>query len=70
MVIKISIKLPSPVTIFTRPFGTPAVTHSSANKRAVKDVYSAGFSITAFPIAMAGAIFHESIRSGKFHAII
>ena len=66
----ISPTLPSPVTILIRPFGTPADTHSSANKRAVKDVYSAGFSTTALPIAMAGAIFHESIRSGKFHGII
>ena len=66
----ISPTFPSPVTIFMRPLGTPADVHISANKRAVKDVYSAGFSTTALPMATAGAIFHESIRSGKFQGII
>ena len=41
-----------------------------ANSKAVNDVYSAGFKITVLPIAIAGAIFHESINNGKFHGII
>ena len=33
-------------------------------------VVSAGFSTTVFPAASAGAIFHASISSGKFHGMI
>ena len=33
-------------------------------------VVSAGFSTTVFPQASAGAIFHASISSGKFHGMI
>ena len=32
-------------------------------------VVSAGLSTTVFPAASAGAIFHESMSSGKFHGI-
>ena len=37
---------------------------------AVKGVVSAGFKITVFPVANAGAIFHAAINKGKFHGII
>ena len=33
-------------------------------------VVSAGFSTTVFPAASAGAIFHESMSSGKFQGMI
>jgi len=42
----------------------------SAKASAVSGVYSAGFRTTVFPAASAGAIFHESISSGKFHGMI
>ena len=61
---------PSPVTMFTTPFGSPASSQICAKRSAVREVYSAGFSTTVLPIAMAGAIFHASIRSGKFHGMI
>ena len=61
--------LPSPVTIFTTPFGNPTSLDSSANASAVSGVYSAGFSTTVFPVASAGAIFHASINSGKFQGM-
>lgn len=42
---------------------------SSANRSAVSGVNSAGLSTTVFPAASAGATFHASISSGKFHGI-
>ena len=62
--------LPSPVTIFTTPAGIFASIQSSAKKRAVSDVVSAGFNTTVFPVASAGAIFQASISRGKFQGII
>ena len=62
--------VPSPVTMFITPFGMPASMQICANNKAVNDVYSAGFKITVLPIAIAGAIFQESINNGKFHGII
>lgn len=62
--------LPSPVTIFTTPGGTPAWLQRSAKIMAVIGVYSAGLRTTVLPIAKAGAIFHASMSSGKFHGII
>ena len=60
---------PAPVTMFTTPGGNPASRISSANFSAVMEVVSAGFSTTVFPNAKAGASFHASISSGKFHGI-
>ena len=40
-----------------------------ANLSAVMEVVSAGLMTTVFPVARAGAIFHASISSGKFHGI-
>jgi hypothetical protein len=61
---------PSPVTMLTTPFGSPASRQISAKSKAVSEVYSAGFRTTVFPAASAGAIFHASIRSGKFQGMI
>ena len=61
---------PSPVTMFTTPGGRPASAHNSAKRSAVSGVNSAGFSTTVFPAASAGAIFHASMSSGKFHGMI
>ena len=66
----ISPTAPSPVTTFRTPFGTPASRASDANRSAVSEVYSAGFSTTVFPMASAGATFQASIKSGKFHGMI
>src|ERR1700680_4512462 len=60
---------PAPQTMFTTPGGNSASINSSANLSAVTDVVSAGLSTTVFPIANAGAIFHASMSSGKFHGI-
>ncbi len=61
---------PSPVMMLTTPAGSPASVHSSAKRSAVSEVNSAGLSTTVFPIANAGATFHASMRSGKFHGMI
>ena len=60
---------PAPKTMLTTPAGTPASVQSSAKASAVSGVCSAGFSTTVLPAASAGAIFHASIKSGKFHGI-
>jgi hypothetical protein len=61
---------PSPVRMFTTPSGSPASRQISPNRSAVSEVNSAGLSTTVFPIASAGAIFHASMRRGKFHGMI
>ncbi len=61
---------PSPVTMLTTPFGSPAISQISANSSADSGVNSAGFRMTVLPSAIAGAIFHASISSGKFHGMI
>ena len=61
---------PAPLTILITPFGTPASVQSCAKNMAVRGVDSAGFRTIEFPIAIAGAIFHASIKNGKFHGII
>ena len=61
---------PSPVTMLTTPAGSPASWQSSANASALSGVNSAGFKTTVLPVASAGAIFHASMRRGKFHGMI
>ena len=61
---------PAPVMMLTTPLGKPACWQISANNRAVREVNSAGFSTTVFPIARAGAIFQESMSKGKFQGMI
>jgi hypothetical protein len=60
---------PAPVRMLTTPGGRSACWQISANSSAVNGVVSAGFSTTVLPQASAGAIFHESISSGKFHGM-
>ena len=48
----------------------PAWRQMSVKMSAVSGVVSAGLSTTVFPHASAGAIFHASISSGKFHGMI
>ncbi len=62
--------VPSPVTMFTTPGGSPTSPHSSAKRSAVSGVNSAGLRTTVFPVARAGAIFQASISRGKFHGMI
>ena len=61
---------PSPVTILTTPSGSSACWQTSAKRSAVRDVVSAGLRTTVLPVASAGATFHASISSGKFHGMI
>ena len=60
---------PAPVMMFTTPAGSSACWQISAKASAVSGVVSAGFSTTVLPQASAGAIFHASISSGKFHGM-
>ena len=60
---------PAPVTMLTTPGGRSACWQISANSSAVSGVVSAGLSTTVLPQASAGAIFHASISSGKFHGM-
>ena len=62
--------LPSPVTMLTTPGGSSAWRSTSQKSSAVSGVVSAGLRTTVFPHASAGAIFHDSISSGKFHGMI
>ena len=61
---------PSPVTTLKTPGGKPADSAISAKQSAVSGVNSAGFKMTVFPAARAGATFHETISSGKFQGMI
>ncbi len=61
---------PAPVMMLTTPGGRSACWHTCANSSAVNGVVSAGLRTTVLPVARAGAIFHASISSGKFHGMI
>jgi hypothetical protein len=61
--------LPAPVTMLTTPGGSSACWQMSAKSIADSGVVSAGFSTTVLPAASAGAIFHASIRRGKFQGM-
>ena len=61
---------PGPGTTLKAPGGRPAWLSNSANSNAVSGVRDAGFRITAFPQASAGAIFHIACSRGKFHGVI
>ena len=63
-------RAPGTHTTFTTPSGRPASSASSAKRRALSGVSSAGFSTTVLPAASAGASFQEAIVSGKFHGVI
>ena len=61
---------PSPVTMLTTPGGSSAWRTTSQKRSAESGVVSAGLSTTVLPAASAGAIFHASMSSGKFHGMI
>ena len=61
---------PGPGTMLTTPGGRSAWRQTSANRSALSGVVEAGLRTTVFPAASAGAIFHASISSGKFHGMI
>ncbi len=61
---------PLPGTTWNSPSGSPASSPSSASRRLVSGVHSAGFSTTALPAARAGAKPHDAIVMGKFHGVI
>jgi ribulose 1,5-bisphosphate synthetase/thiazole synthase len=56
--------------MLTTPGGNPASATSSATRRLLNGVSSAGLSTTVLPAARAGPIFHEVNISGKFHGTI
>src|SRR5258705_6740893 len=62
--------LPMPWTMLITPAGMPAPTDSSASRFAVNGVISDGFATHVLPTAIAGAIFHDSKYSGRFHGEI
>ena len=52
------------------PAGKPASIASSASRTMLNGVISDGFSTMLLPAAMAGAIFHAAMTSGRFHGAI
>ncbi len=61
---------PKPCTRLKTPFGTPASRITSASSVALPGVSSDGFTTTALPQASAGASFHVSSSSGRFHGVM
>ncbi|MCY1506482.1 hypothetical protein D9M68_407340 [compost metagenome] len=58
---------PLPSSTLNTPAGTPASIASSARRRAVSGVSSAGLMMMVQPQASAGMTFHSAIIIGKFH---
>src|SRR5438874_2411549 len=56
--------------MLTTPGGSSAWRSTSAKRSAESGVVSAGLRTTVLPVASAGAIFHESMSSGKFQGTI
>jgi hypothetical protein len=61
---------PGPGSTLTQSAGTPAATRTSPSITAVTGVSDAGFRITGFPHARAGASFQLAISMGKFQGTI
>src|ERR687892_1328785 len=61
---------PGPDSTLTTPSGIPASRQIRPTINEESGVYEAGFRITVLPAAIAGAIFHAAIWSGKFHGVI
>src|SRR5262245_53479666 len=55
---------PTPVMTLTTPGGRPASAKLDASASAVSGVCSAGLSTAVQPAQIAGASFHDAIRSG------
>ena len=61
---------PGPGSTCRTPAGSPAACANSPSFKAVNGDRLAGFKMTQFPVANAGATFHDAIGSGKFHGTI
>ena len=61
---------PSPVTMLTTPFGTPASSSTFTKLTADSGVCDAGLNTTVLPQTRAGMIFHEGIAIGKFQGVM
>ncbi len=61
---------PAPTTTSNTPSGIPASSASSASRRAVSGVSSAGFTTMVLPVARAGPTFHEVMAAGKFQGMM
>jgi hypothetical protein len=61
---------PSPVTMFTTPFGIPASVSTFTKLTADSGVCDAGLKTTVLPQTSAGMIFHDGIAIGKFHGVM
>ncbi|MNF94862.1 hypothetical protein D3C84_775830 [compost metagenome] len=61
---------PRPVTRFSTPAGSPALSAIRASSRAVSGVSSEGLSTMQQPAARAGATFQAAISIGKFQGMI
>jgi len=55
---------PAPLTMLTRPAGTPARSQASASISVVSGVFSAGFNTIVLPAAIAGSTLHTAICKG------
>ncbi len=62
--------IPKPLIVLSTPGGKPASIPSRPSIVTDAGVSSDGLAITVLPHAIAGAIFHEAIISGKFHGEI
>ena len=58
---------PRPISTLSTPAGMPASMVSSARRRVVSGVSSAGLMTMVQPQARAGMTFHRAIIIGKFH---
>ncbi len=63
------ISAPGPVTTLTKPGGRTSA-KTSISFMIDQGVGEAGFSTTALPAAIAGAIFQAAINSGKLNGMI
>ena len=61
---------PKPLTRLNTPSGRPASSKMSAHSCADSGVNSAGLRTTVFPVAIAGASFHDSSMNGVFHGVM
>ena len=62
--------MPSPVTTFTTPGGTPQSKMIWARSSAVNGVVSAGLATTVQPAAKAGATLRANVEVGKFQGMM
>ena len=61
---------PGPTMTLTAPAGIPASRVSSARRSVVSGATDGGLTTQVLPVMSAAAIFHTTIRVGKFHGVI